>query len=282
MAAKFLGQYLLEAGLINRQQLLDALEAQRASSPRLGELAQAAGMLDAAQAALINEHQRRQDARFGDIAQALGLLSATQVSDLLARQQAGRRMFGEILVEQGTLSHEQLESALQGQKHERDEAVQSLAASVAAHPLGAIADAAIGTCSKLFPRLLQTPCQFSQLLDSADALAGFDMVAHVRIDTGRILRIGLACDAGTARGIAAAFLSIDRSEVDDELARDALGEVGNVLMGYVIKDIVPDDGDYRAWPPDFSVPASVLADGNDAMAVAMDTERGPVALIIAG
>lgn len=282
MAAKFLGQYLLEAGLIDRQQLLDALEAQRASCPRLGELAQASGMLDAAQAERINERQRRQDARFGDIAQDMGLLGAAQVGELLARQQAGRRLFGEILVEQGALTREQLDAALQAQKHERDEAVQSLAASVAAHPLGAVADAAIDTCSKLFPRILRTACQFSQLLDSADGLAGFDTVAHVRIDTDRSLRLGLACNAGTARRLAAAFLSIDRNEVDNALARDALGEMGNVLMGYVIKDILPDDGEYRAWPPDFSVPADALARGEGAMAVVMTTEHGPVALIIAG
>ena len=33
MAAKFFGQFLLEQGLINRQQLLAALEAQHASNP---------------------------------------------------------------------------------------------------------------------------------------------------------------------------------------------------------------------------------------------------------
>ena len=282
MAAKFLGQFLLEAGLIDRQQLLDALEAQRASNPMLGELAVAAGMLDAAQAERINEHQRRQDARFGDIAQALGLLNATQVGELVGRQQAGRRMFGEILVEQGSLTRGQLDVALQAQRHDRDEAIQALAAGVAAHPLGAVADAAIDTCAKLFPRLLHTPCQFSQLLQGSDGLAGFDMSAHVRIETDRTVRVGLACDAATARKLAAAFLSIDRDEVDNALARDALGEMANVLMGYVVKDILPDDSDYRAWPPDFGVPAEVLAHGGNAMAVLMTTRHGPLALIIAG
>lgn len=281
MAAKFLGQFLLEAGLIDRQQLLDALEAQRTSNPMLGELAVASGMLDPAQAERINEHQRRQDARFGDIAQAMGLLGASQVSELLARQQAGRRMFGEILVDQGALSREQLDAALQAQRHDREEAVQALAAGVAAHPLGAVADAAIDTCAKLFPRLLHTPCQFSQLLEGSGGLAGFEVSAHVRIETDRSVCVGLACEAGTARRLAAAFLSIDRNEVDDALALDALGEMANVLMGYVVKDILPDDSDYRAWPPDFSVAATALADGPNAMAVVMSTEHGPIALIIA-
>lgn len=282
MAAKFLGQFLLEAGLIDRQQLLDALDAQRASNPLLGELAVAAGMLDVAQAQRINEHQRRQDARFGDIAQAMGLLSAAQVGELLSRQQAGRRMFGEILIERGALTREQLDTALQAQRSEREDAVQTLAAGVAAHPLGAVADAAIDTCAKLFPRILHTPCQFSQLLDRSDTLVGFDMAAHVRIEAERTLRIALACDAAIARKLAAAFLSIDSNEVDNALARDALGELGNVLMGYVIKDILPDDSNYRAWPPDFSMPASALAQGESAIAVIMATQHGPIALIISG
>ena len=46
MAAKFLGQFLLERGLIDRQQLLGSLMAQRKSNPALVELAHAVGMLD--------------------------------------------------------------------------------------------------------------------------------------------------------------------------------------------------------------------------------------------
>ena len=39
MAAKFLGQFLLERGTLTPAQLLAALDAQRASNPLLGELA---------------------------------------------------------------------------------------------------------------------------------------------------------------------------------------------------------------------------------------------------
>ena len=39
MAAKLLGQFLLERGVISAAQLLAAIEAQRATNPLLGELA---------------------------------------------------------------------------------------------------------------------------------------------------------------------------------------------------------------------------------------------------
>ena len=54
MAAKFLGQFLLERGTLTPAQLLAALDAQRASNPLLGELAIHHGMLDALQARRIN------------------------------------------------------------------------------------------------------------------------------------------------------------------------------------------------------------------------------------
>ena len=52
MAAKFFGQFLLERGVIDAQQLLRALELQRASNPMLGEIAQAHGLLDALEDAI--------------------------------------------------------------------------------------------------------------------------------------------------------------------------------------------------------------------------------------
>ena len=84
MAAKFLGQFLLERGTITSPQLLAALDAQRASNPLLGELAVHHGMLSEAQARRINERQRAEDRRFGDIAQDMGLLDGAQLDVLLA------------------------------------------------------------------------------------------------------------------------------------------------------------------------------------------------------
>ena len=93
MAAKFLGQFLLERGTLTPAQLLAALDAQRASNPLLGELAIHHGMLDASQARRINERQRAEDRRFGDIALEMGWLSEGQLDVLLAAQKKGRKLF---------------------------------------------------------------------------------------------------------------------------------------------------------------------------------------------
>lgn len=83
--------------------------------------------------------------------------------------------------------------------------------------------------------------------------------------------------------IARAFLSVTPEDCDDELAIDALGELVNVLMGYVIKDVLPDDADYRASPPDTTMPAAMfLKQRERTLAVAMTSQAGPFVLIVNG
>lgn len=284
MAAKFLGQFLLEKGSITPQQLLSALDAQRASNPLLGELAEQRGMLTAAQARRINERQRAEDRRFGDIAEDMGLLTPEQIAQLLAAQKAQRKLFGEILVEQGTLTPAQLEAELAAHRQEQNDAARALGAGVSEHVLADIATSAINTCARLFPRLLASQCQPAHLVDDAAALSACEVATHVRIEGERPLVVGIACDHATMRAIACAFLSIGPEQrCDDELALDALGEVVNVLMGYVVRDALSDDARYRAFPPDASTPAAaLLADRERALAICMNSQLGPFALIVSG
>ncbi|GAB2515610.1 chemotaxis protein CheX [Lysobacter humi (ex Lee et al. 2017)] len=278
MAAKFFGQFLLEKGVIDAAQLLRALDVQRESNPALGELACARGMLTADQAQAINERQRREDKRFGDIAQSMGLLTGDEVGQLLDEQKSRRKLFGEILVEEGMLSRERLEDELRQHAGERDEALRSLDAMVAGHQLGRRVANSVATCGKIFPRLLRTQCQFSRVVDPA-AVPACDVFALVRVAADRPLAIGIACDAATMTAFATAFMSIPAEACDEELARDAVGELVNVLMGYVVKDALPEDASYRAEPPDFETPLAGVADGMHVL-LEMTSQLGPFVLVL--
>lgn len=281
MAAKFLGQFLLERGSVNKQQLLAALEAQSASHPVLGELAQARGMLDAEQSRRINERQRADDRSFGQIAQALGLLDAAQVDELLAEQKSRRRMLGEILIEQGTLTRAQLDEALAAHQAEREHAVEALEIGVASHALGEAAAGAITTCNRLFPRVLRARCQFSSLVTDVAEVTGCDVTAHVRIRAELPLTVGIGCDLDTMHNMAQAFLSIAPQDCDEDLAVDALGELVNVLMGYVVRIAMGDDAQYRASPPDTTLAASDFVEqGERTLAIAMTSSLGPFVLLV--
>jgi hypothetical protein len=278
MAAKFFGQFLLEKGVIDAAQLLRALEIQRTSNPALGELACARGMLTADQAQVINERQRSEDKRFGDIAQSMGLLTADEVGQLLDEQKSRRKLFGEILIEEGFVDRARLDDELRLHAADRDEANRSLDAIVATHQLGRRVGNSIATCNKLFPRLLRTQCQFSSVADPASP-PQVDAMALVRVAADRPLAIGMACDNATMQAMAQAFLSIPPEACDDELARDALGELVNMLMGYVVKDSLAEDANYRASPPDFDTPISALNDGMHVL-VSMTSQLGPFVLVL--
>jgi hypothetical protein len=278
MAAKFFGQFLLEKGVITSAQLLRALDVQRTSNPALGELAVEHRMLTEAQAKVINERQRREDRRFGDIAQSMGLLTAEEVVQLLDEQKARRKLFGEILVEEGFIGRDRLEAELREHAGERDDAMRTLDGVLAGHQHGRRVANAIATCNKLFPRLLRTQCQFSAVLDRA-SIPAVAFVSVVRVHADRPLVIGLAADAATLANMGAGFMSMPVEKLDDELARDAFGELVNVLMGYVVKDSLPEDASYRAEPPDSSTNLPALADEGQVL-VAMASQLGAFVLVI--
>ena len=280
MAVKFLGQFLMERGVITPQQLLAAIEAQRASNPLLGELAVRRGLLTEAQARRINDRQRADDRRFGDIALEMGLLDAAQVEALLAAQKAGRKLFGQVLVEQGVVEPARLESELAAHRADQDAANHALAVGVADHALAELANGAIQLCGRLFPRMLEGQCQAAGVLGVED-MDLFPHVAHVRIDGERPMFIGMACNLQTMRAMACAFLKIGPERCDDALALDGLGEIVNVLMGYVVRNVLPDDVQYRAFPPGLSTPAAdLLADRDRSLALLMNSQLGPFVLLV--
>lgn len=280
MSVKFLGQFLMERGVISPSQLLAAIEAQRASNPLLGELAVQQGLLDEAQARRINQRQRVEDRRFGDIAQEMGLLDAAQVDALLAAQKAGRKLFGQVLIEQGAISPQRLEEELAAHRAEQDAAQHALAMGVADHAASGLADAAIALCGRLFPRMLDSQCHAAGLLGPED-LAAFPHVAVVRVEGDRPLFIGLACGRDTMHALARALLKLTPEQCDDALAQDGLGEVVNVLMGYAVRSVLPQDAAYRAFPPDSSVAAAqVVADRGRSLALLMNSQLGQFALLV--
>ena len=281
MAAKFLGQFLLERGVITAPQLLAAIEAQRASNPLLGEIAVREGWLDEAQARRIHQRQRVEDRRFGDLALEMGLLDPERLDALLQLQKSGRRMIGQLLVEQGALDAARLEAELALHRAGQDQARHVLDVLVANHPLGALATSAIALCARLFPRMLGSQCQATAVLGPED-LGIWSCVAHVRVEGGQRLDIALASNLPTARALTCALLDIAPSRCDDALALDALGETVNVLMGYAVRDILPDDdASYRPLPPGFTVPiASLAADRQRSIAVQLDTQLGSLVLLV--
>jgi CheY-specific phosphatase CheX len=113
MNTRFFGQYLLEKGRINSQQLLDALECQKSITEPIGTIALERGLLTTEQIKQIVQQQRKTNQRFGEIAVVLGFLTQAQVDELLDNQDTNHRArLGEALVSKRYITLENLEKEL--------------------------------------------------------------------------------------------------------------------------------------------------------------------------
>jgi len=108
MGVKFFGQYLIEQGVVDSDQIRAALALMDEENRSLGELAEAGGILTAEEAEKINAQQRYCDIPFGELAVEMGLLSEEQVEYLIGFQEQTRLRIGQSLVRLGCLSNERL------------------------------------------------------------------------------------------------------------------------------------------------------------------------------
>jgi len=106
------GQFLLERGLINPDQLTEALEYQQNSNKILGELAVENGMLSRDEILQICGFQLSRDKDFGQIAVEMNYLNKKELEKLIDLQQEQHLYLGEVLVRLGIMANEDLKSEL--------------------------------------------------------------------------------------------------------------------------------------------------------------------------
>ena len=109
MFTQFLGNYLLQKGIVTRDQLFNAMARLSQTHIKLGTIAIHEGLMTANEVDECLYIQTREDKRFGEIAVARGYLSEENVSDLLSKQTPDYILLGQNLVEDGIISYEDLE-----------------------------------------------------------------------------------------------------------------------------------------------------------------------------
>lgn len=112
MYTQFLGNYLLQKGIVNQEQLFKAMSRLSQTHIKLGTIAIHEGLMTAKEVDECLYVQTREDKRFGEIAIARGYLDEDQVKDLLLLQTPDYILLGQNLVEDGVFSYEELERIL--------------------------------------------------------------------------------------------------------------------------------------------------------------------------
>ncbi len=110
--SKFFGAFLVSQLGVDTRHICRALEIQRNSQPRLGELARQNDWLEDRELLEVLNQQGEVYRRFGEIALELGFLGQRQIERLLEQQRQQRQRIGDILVAMGVLSEEEKVSHL--------------------------------------------------------------------------------------------------------------------------------------------------------------------------
>lgn len=232
MKTKFFGQFLLEKGIINREQLLEALDEQRRSAPLLGDIAVEQGLITVKQSDKINAEQRRQDKRFGEIAIGLGLLTEAQIESLLSEQKSRRKYFGEILLSLGHISRELLDQKLTEHKQSSEAFSNAMEGQLDNNALPKQANVAHDVFMRFYQRMLKIATNVTSV-DSELPPQNEDLHFWSQsIDALKPYRVVFAMDADHACLIATHFMGMDMKALD-EISIDAVAEFLNTYVGHI-------------------------------------------------
>lgn len=116
MAVKFFGQFLVENGVVSREELLKAMELQERKNLKLGEMALKLGYISQADIIRAHNAQLSRDMRLGDLLLEMGILTPEQLDDVLTRQKNSHLYIGEALVLNDSLTSGELQRQLEAFK----------------------------------------------------------------------------------------------------------------------------------------------------------------------
>lgn len=108
MVSSILGNYLVDKGVLTKEQFDNVIAEKKKVRVKLGLIAVAEGLMTAEEAEVVNMLQTAMDKRFGDIAVEKGYLNEGQVETLLKKQGNGYLAFAQAMENLQIMTLEQL------------------------------------------------------------------------------------------------------------------------------------------------------------------------------
>ena len=230
MGVKFFGQYLIERGEVDADQVRAALDLMDAENRTIGELAVEGKLISKADADKVNAEQRHRDMPFGELAGEMGLLTEEQIDNLVQLQWRTRMRIGEALVRSGHLGKVRLEELLISYEEEQAPyRIENLAL-----PAGLDSNALAPFVLDLFPNLLMRVARIATRVGSGEPIVeppDFPVQVAVSVSGESGLMICLVGDEEFSRHLAAKVSGLDPEGLDMEMLLDGVGEFLNVLAG---------------------------------------------------
>ncbi|MED4353952.1 hypothetical protein P9265_16665 [Schinkia azotoformans] len=246
MFSQYFGHYLLNKGLINTEQLKEALELQAETHVKLGVLSVNAGYMTPFQVEEVHEKQKQIDKRFGEIAIELGFLTEKQLDQLLSGQKQNHLILGQALVDLGILNIDQFSTALSNYKKEHSLSDEQFDA-IKAGDIDTLVETIVGlediSNKKLYANYLSLFAKnLIRFIDDQvrleakkvnDQYKANWMVTQLIKGTGageQTLSTGMGCDEETFIKFASIYAEETIDEID-ELAKASVSEFLNLHNG---------------------------------------------------
>lgn len=112
MFSAFFGNYLLNKGVVSKEELASVLEQQKNVRLMLGVLAINAGFMTAKQVDEVHYLQNLKDLRFGEIAVEKGYLTTSQLMELLGQQTSEHLILAQTLIDNGIMTMQSFEQEI--------------------------------------------------------------------------------------------------------------------------------------------------------------------------
>jgi len=236
MGVKFFGQYLIESGEVDAEQVRAALALMDAENRSIGELAVEGRLISKADADKVNAEQRHRDMPFGELAVELGLLDEAQLDNLVQLQWRTRLRIGQALVRLGHLSNSRLEDLLVHYEEEQaPHRIENLAL-----PAGLEENAIAPFVLDLFPNLLMRVARIATRVGVGEPISeapNFPVQVAVSVSGQSGLVICLVGDEDFSRQLAAMASGLEPEVLDMEMLFDGVGEFLNVLAGNAMANV---------------------------------------------
>lgn len=239
MGVKFFGQFLIEQGEVDADQLCQALELMNDHNKQLGEIAVEKGYLLQSESDWINLRQRTTDQSFGELAEQVGMTSREQLDEVVELQRTTRLQIGEALVTLECIAEDKLPTLLDQFKVDQapyEVQNRSLNPELDDNP---VAHLVLNLLPKFCMRMAKVPVKMGvgrPLGESTSHAFKVGLAMHGPPN----LEVTLLSDDTFSRHLAASVSGMNPDRLTDELVADGVGEFLNVLCGNAVAALERD------------------------------------------
>lgn len=281
MLPKFFGQYLLEKGVLDAQQLVESIKFQKSKVRKLGEIAVQQGFLTEAQSQKINDLQRKTDRMFGELAISEGLLNETQMKEILTIQQNSHIYLGAAIVHLGFMDQEALDKELSNFKLEQSEVQDTIVSVPDSVKEPKVVTVSVDLTCKLVRRTALVPTKVAPVTITSETIPNRFVVVSMDLSGDFCGTYVLNLSREIALELARKVLKDETIPADDEETLiDTAKEFANVVVGNIVAKLLELGKRVEIHPPSAIKDPLTVPARQEAVVVSMVTPIGDMDTIL--